>query len=113
MTDLLKTAGSVWDTLTGFLSHHADELNGVAQTLSTLVNSVPLDHQDKENVTNVISGLGNAAENIKHFLENSSEPPADLVIKKSDVLDAVREVLNSDDGKALLKSLENPTPPNA
>lgn len=99
------SVSSVWGALTGFLTHHADELAGIGSALNTIVNNVPLDQQDKSNVTDVIGGITNAVENIKNFLEsNPTGPASDVVIKESDLVAALGAFFASDAGKSALAS---------
>jgi hypothetical protein len=97
------SAKSLFATFTGFLSHHVNDLVNVAAGLSSVANALPIDPQDKERVNSVIDVLSTSAQNINDFLTHAADhPPADVVIKESDLVKAVANYLASTEGKKVL-----------
>lgn len=70
-------------SLKKFLARHADELANVAQVLSVVVSALPIDRQDKRNVSRVLEGLTRSADRIA---KSAAEMPAtDVAIKPADL----------------------------
>ena len=85
----------VWTKFTGFLSHHANDLNTIASALSTIVTALPLDSQDKTIVTDGVVSLQEAATAIEQFLAGAPANVGDVTVKESDIETAVRNVLTN------------------
>lgn len=102
MTDIVQSAKSVVDTVTGFLTHHVSDLNSVADVLSELVGIAPIDPQDKGRISDVISTVRNSADNITNWLANNNVVPNEVVVKESDLVTAVANFFASDAGKEAL-----------
>jgi hypothetical protein len=100
------SAKSVVAAVTGFLSHHIGDLNNIADVLGELTNSLPIDSQDKDRVGEVIGGLKSSADNIANFLNGTKLTGGEVVVKESDIVEALANFFATDAGKAALKSAE-------
>lgn len=118
MTDIVQSAEnvgssvvSVVSTITGFLTKHVVDLNNVASVLGELVNISPIDAQDKTRITDVIGQVQSSADNITNWLQSNQVAVTanDVVVKESDLVNAVADYFNSDAGKAALAAAAHPT----
>lgn len=87
------TVKSLWDSFTGFLNHHASDLQTIASSLSTIVGALPIDAQDKTLVNDGITSLNEAATAIQEWLAGAPANVGDVVVKESDIETAVANVL--------------------
>lgn len=103
MADIIQSAKSVADTVTGFLGHHITDLNSVASVLEELANVAPIDAQDKARIVSVVDTVRSSANNINDFLNNHTvESGGEVVVKESDLVAAVANFFASDAGKEAL-----------
>jgi hypothetical protein len=96
-------------TVVGFLEKHVIDLNNVADALSSIVTAVPIDPQDKENVTNVITALKTSVDNINSFLEDNQVNDTEVTVKESDIVTALGNFFASDAGKTALANAVLPS----
>lgn len=88
------------NSFANFLALHASELGAVATALATIVNALPMQHDDKASVNDILAGITNSATNIALAAANLTGAP--VVVRKSDVAEIVAEFLATDAGRALL-----------
>lgn len=102
MNDIVKeattTATTLLDNFNGFLNHYSGELTNITHILSTVVNAIPLDSQEKDTITNLLAGLNDAIVSIQDSVarlagSNAAATLGDVVVKKSDLVEIVKEVL--------------------
>jgi hypothetical protein len=96
------SAKSVIAALTGFLGHHVNDLNNLTDVLAEITGTLPIDSQDKERITSVISTIKESADNITNFLNGTTVTGSDVTIKESDIVEAIANFFNSDAGKSAL-----------
>jgi len=104
---------NAWTALTGFLSKHVTDLNNVGEALKAVNAALPIDAQDKERIANTISDVETSAANITAWLENAPTNPSEVVVKESDIVEAVANYFNSDPGKEALANAVKSTEGNA
>lgn len=75
----------------GFVDHYGREIRVLSSVLETIVSALPLQHQDKDRISEILNGLQTAADNIAGSLKDI--PSTTVAVKKSDVEAAVRKVL--------------------
>lgn len=86
MFDLGKLAGN----LAKFLGHYSGELAAISGSLDTIVDHMPLDHQDKARVKDTITGLTEAAARVAEGAAAMANVPVqEVTISKADVEAAV------------------------
>jgi hypothetical protein len=110
MTDILKSAETVVASVASFLSHHVNDLSAVHAGLSELVSVAPIDAQDKARINSGLETVQNSITNITDFLEHATVIPdgtngGEVVVKESDIRNAVEGFLKSTDGQAFVKSV--------
>jgi hypothetical protein len=87
VTDLAKNFAE-------FLGKHSGELRLLGSTLQTVVDHLPIDHQDKERLSAGLSAIGNSANNIAHAANALAGEEIVVVIDKADVGAAVADFLS-------------------
>ena len=86
-----------------FIQHYGSELTSVTGILSQLVGALPIDQQDKANITDTIDGLNQAAERAIAGA-NAVATGGDVVVQRSDVDAALADYFASDAGKAAFEA---------
>ena len=74
-------------SLKKFLAKHADELASVAQVLGVVVSALPIDRQDKRNVSRVLESLAKSADRIA--ASAAKMPEIEAPIKPADLKSVV------------------------
>lgn len=74
-----------------FLTRYSDELANVTQVLSVIVSALPIDRQDKRNVSRVLEGLSKSAERVAASV--SGMPEIEAPAKPDDLRAAVVSAL--------------------
>lgn len=100
-------------SLKKFLLRHADELASVAQVLGVVVSALPIDRQDKRNVSRVLEGLSRSADRIAKSAEKMPAieapiAPADL---KAAVVGALPDLMGDIVEGVFREAKKQETPP--
>lgn len=101
----MSAIANAWNALTGFLTHHIADLESVAHALSSINAALPIDSQDKEHISAAIEVVEQSAANISAWLAGAPKQGSDVVIKESDLRNAIAGFLSSDEGKDYVRSL--------
>lgn len=98
------SAKSIVSAFTGFLTHHVGDLNNLADALTGIASSLPIDTQQKDTIHSVIGDIKASADNIASFLDGNSVTGdgGEVTVKESDIETALANFFNSDAGKAAL-----------
>lgn len=92
--------------VTGFLTKHSGELSTVTNVLKTVVSTLPLNAAAQTKVHDALNGLSDASARIGAAAADlAKNPPQNVVIKKSDIIEAVNEVLPALVEAAVTKAL--------
>jgi 5-enolpyruvylshikimate-3-phosphate synthase len=91
-------------TVIGFLTHHVADLNNISSVLGEVASALPIDSQDKDRITSLITDIKTSADNVAAFLENSTviNDAGEVTVKESDIVEALANFLNSDAGKSAI-----------
>ena len=91
---------SVLSVVSGFLAHHANDLDNAVTALSGVVDALPVNAETRAHIVGAISGLSASADNIRTALEAglnaaTDAAPVPVEIRASDVAAAVDEYVAS------------------
>lgn len=84
----------------GFLGHYSGELRVISSTLQSVVDHLPIDHQDKERIGGILTGLQDAATRVATAAEALGGQTVDVTVAKADVEEAVTDYLDRHPGAA-------------
>jgi hypothetical protein len=105
------SAKSVVSALTGFLAKHVGDLTNLVTVMNDILSAVPIDPQDKARIGEAITAVQESANNINDWLQGNTvvdNGNGDVVVKESDIVEALGNFFASDAGKAALASALNP-----
>lgn len=83
---------SIFKTLVSFVSKYGVELAKTADSIDTIVRSLPLDKGDKNRVLDAVNALRDSVTNIEKSLKKMKEP-APVKVSKADIEGAVKAIL--------------------
>lgn len=84
-------AKSLGDKVRGFVTHYGNEIRSISNMVSLLLPALPIGAQDRKRVTDILSSLETAADNIDKTVK--SIPDTAVKVSKADIEAAVKATL--------------------